>query len=650
MIYMYRKITLLGLVVALIVLIAGSISKLLGTELVFGFIQAQSAHIQVAVGLAAITVLLLLSSWWLRLRQRQCRVAVMTGAFVLSLLMGMQIALGINILKSPGQPLFVMGHLLTGMAVFWSLFWLFLRTKQGLSPLTQTNGPLWFARFSIVLLIVQILLGSWVSINHATFACPDFPTCNGKWLPDADYSGALTSLLTANGNISIEIQVAMHWLHRLIALICFILFNGLMLVATASKFPINVRKAGLWLSFLLFAQVALGLVGFKFAMPAWVVVSHTVFAALLMLPLIAINFYSRYGFKENFAPVPPAKPKPAIDAISPAPTLLSPTPEIELVTAEAEEKYIEPAPESLYLRLKSQLGRTRAGLGGMLSNLQLSQKAINKDLLEEIEDSLLMADVGIDVTSKVINNLSQKLERQQLNDSGALMSGLKQELQDIITPCSKPLIIPKQDNPFVILVVGVNGVGKTTTIGKLAKRLKAQGHSVMLAAGDTFRAAAVEQLQAWGERNNIQVVAQQTGADSASVIFDGIQSAQSKGVDVLIADTAGRLHTKDNLMEELKKVKRIMAKLDPTAPHEVLLVLDAGTGQNALSQAKQFNEAVALTGLALTKLDGTAKGGVIFALAKQCGIPIRFIGVGEGIDDLQDFNAENFIDALFVSD
>ena len=278
------------------------------------------------------------------------------------------------------------------------------------------------------------------------------------------------------------------------------------------------------------------------------------------------------------------------------------------------------------------------------------QKTINADLLEEIETSLLMADVGIDVTTKIINHLTTSLERQQLGDSDALTSALKQELLSILAPCSKPLQIPKQDKPFVILVVGVNGVGKTTTIGKLAKRLKAQGHSVMLAAGDTFRAAAVEQLQTWGQRNDIHVVAQHTGADSASVIYDGIQSAQSKGVDVLIADTAGRLHTKDNLMEELKKVKRIMAKLDETAPHEVLLVLDAGTGQNALSQTKQFNEAVSLTGLVLTKLDGTAKGGVIFALAKQSGIPIRYIGVGEGIDDLQDFNAETFIDALFIKD
>jgi fused signal recognition particle receptor len=227
---------------------------------------------------------------------------------------------------------------------------------------------------------------------------------------------------------------------------------------------------------------------------------------------------------------------------------------------------------------------------------------------------------------------------------------LKEELLAIVQPCSQPLQIPQQDKPFVILVVGVNGAGKTTTIGKLAKRLQAQGHSVMLAAGDTFRAAAVEQLQTWGERNHIHVVAQHTGADSASVIYDGVQSAQAKGIDVLIADTAGRLHTKSNLMDELKKVKRIMGKLDETAPHEVLLVLDAGTGQNALSQAKLFNETVALTGLVLTKLDGTAKGGVIFALAKQSGIPIRFIGIGEGIDDLQDFNAELFVDALFAND
>jgi fused signal recognition particle receptor len=246
--------------------------------------------------------------------------------------------------------------------------------------------------------------------------------------------------------------------------------------------------------------------------------------------------------------------------------------------------------------------------------------------------------------------LNERVTRSELKDSVALEVILKEELLDILRPCSINLTIPKQDKPFVILVVGVNGAGKTTTIGKLANRLKMQGHSVMLAAGDTFRAAAVEQLQTWGERNQIHVVAQHTGADSASVIFDAIQSAQAKGIDVLIADTAGRLQTKSNLMDELKKVKRIMAKLDDTAPHEVLLVLDAGTGQNAISQTKIFNEAVTLTGLTLTKLDGTAKGGVIFALAKQFGIPIRFIGIGESIEDLQDFDAESFVNALFTKE
>jgi fused signal recognition particle receptor len=383
----------------------------------------------------------------------------------------------------------------------------------------------------------------------------------------------------------------------------------------------------------------------------WVVVAHTSFAALLMLPLIAISFYSRYGLVELKPSIKKARPESAVIEAKPEAEVISTkvlAPEVAAI--ELDEPYVEPAPESVYQRLKTQLSRTRTGLGSILANLPLGLKDINEDLLEEIEASLLMADVGVDVTSKVINRLTQSLERKQLADSNALTLALKQELLSILAPCSKPLQIPKQDKPFVILVIGVNGVGKTTTIGKLAKRLSAQGHSVMLAAGDTFRAAAVEQLQVWGQRNNIHVVAQHTGADSASVIYDGIQSAQSKGVDVLIADTAGRLHTKANLMEELKKVKRIMSKLDETAPHEVILVLDSGTGQNALSQAKLFNEAIGLTGLVLTKLDGTAKGGVIFALAKQTGIPIRFIGVGEGIDDLQDFNAETFVDALFVKD
>ncbi|MBM4207528.1 MAG: signal recognition particle-docking protein FtsY [Gammaproteobacteria bacterium] len=650
---MYRKITFVGLLLAFAVMAAGALARLQQTALLFDFITAQSAHFQAAIGLTAIAALLLILSWW----QRHCHLPAMMGALLLSALMASQIALGIGLLKTPGQHLYQLGHLMTGMAVLWSIYWLHLRTAPGLTRLHKTNGPLWFSRFSIGLLLLQIVLGALVGIYQAGAACPDFPACNGQWLPDADYTGVINILRADGGDISIETLVALNWLHRAVALVCFVLFNGLMLVATAVKYPTAIRKAGLWLSFLLFVQVGLGIIGFKFAMPEWINIAHTLFAALLMLPLIAIGFYSRFGQPETDVVVSRPQPKPAIEIPSPIPTPIpapipapTPKPEAKAVVTETTDIYVEPAPESLYLRLKSQLGRTRAGLGGILSTLQIGQKAVNKDLLEELEDGLLMADVGIDVTTKIINNLNQSLERHQLNDAAALRSALQTELLNIITPCNKPLVIPKKDGPFVILVVGVNGVGKTTTIGKLAKRLQAQGHSVMLAAGDTFRAAAVEQLQTWGERNNIQVVAQHTGADSASVIFDGIQSAQAKGIDVLIADTAGRLHTKDNLMEELKKVKRIMGKLDETAPHEVLLVLDAGTGQNALSQAKQFNEAVALTGLALTKLDGTAKGGVIFALAKQCGIPIRFIGVGEGIDDLQDFNAEAFVNALFIND
>ncbi|MGZ8191369.1 MAG: signal recognition particle-docking protein FtsY, partial [Methylococcaceae bacterium] len=432
-----------------------------------------------------------------------------------------------------------------------------------------------------------------------------------------------------------------NWLHRIGALLSFVLLSLLMFSATATNSLKPVKRAGLWLGVLLFVQIGLAIFGVKLSMPLWAAVAHQAVAAFLMLPLIAISFYSRYGGIPVQAPVLEVKlPQEIVEtgAVSVP------------VEALIEEIFVKPEPESLYLRLKSQLQRTRSGLSGILSSLPIGQKEINDDLLEEIEASLIMADVGVDATTEIIRHLTQSVERHQLNDGLALSAALKQELLSILKPCNIPLRIPEQETPFVILVVGVNGAGKTTTIGKLAKRLQAQGHSVMLAAGDTFRAAAVEQLQVWGERNNIQVVAQHTGADSASVIYDGLQSAQAKGIDVLIADTAGRLHTKSNLMDELKKVKRIMGKLDQTAPHEVLLVLDAGTGQNALSQAKLFNETVALTGLVLTKLDGTAKGGIIFALAKHTGIPIRFIGIGEGIDDLQDFDAELFVDALFVKD
>ncbi|MEM9254394.1 MAG: signal recognition particle-docking protein FtsY [Pseudomonadota bacterium] len=300
-----------------------------------------------------------------------------------------------------------------------------------------------------------------------------------------------------------------------------------------------------------------------------------------------------------------------------------------------------------FARLKRGLGRTSDNLVEGVGNLFLGRKEIDAELLEELESLLLMADVGVDATLEIIDSLTRRVKRKELTKPDALEAALKEELLALLQPCELPLEAQGK-RPYVILMVGVNGVGKTTTIGKLARYYMDQGRSVMLAAGDTFRAAAVEQLQVWGERNEVHVVAQHTGADSASVIFDALQAAQTRGTDVLIADTAGRLHNKDNLMEELKKVVRVMRKLDEEAPHEVMLVLDAGTGQNALAQAENFRQWVGVTGISLTKLDGTAKGGVIFAIAKKTGLPIRFIGVGEGLADLRPFQAQQFIDALFA--
>ncbi|KZZ10412.1 signal recognition particle-docking protein FtsY [Oleibacter sp. HI0075] len=302
-------------------------------------------------------------------------------------------------------------------------------------------------------------------------------------------------------------------------------------------------------------------------------------------------------------------------------------------------------------RMAAGLSKTRSNLTDGLSTLLLGKKEIDDDMMEDLETQLIMADVGVEATTEIIDRLTKRVGRKELRDSDALYEALIEELQDMLAVSQKPLVIDSSKKPYVILMVGINGVGKTTTIGKLAKQFQARGKSVMLAAGDTFRAAAVEQLQIWGERNNVPVVAQHTGADSASVLFDAVQAATSRGVDILIADTAGRLHNKDNLMQELEKVVRVMKKIDDTAPHEVMLVLDAGTGQNAINQTKTFLQSVGVTGLTLTKLDGTAKGGIIFALAKQFGLPVRYIGVGEKIEDLRPFNADDFTRALFrISD
>ncbi|WP_075594079.1 signal recognition particle-docking protein FtsY [Pseudoalteromonas sp. PAB 2.2] len=309
----------------------------------------------------------------------------------------------------------------------------------------------------------------------------------------------------------------------------------------------------------------------------------------------------------------------------------------------------KPKKEGFFARLKKGLLKTRVNIGSGFASI-FSGKKIDDELFEELETQLLTADLGVDTTMKLIDNLTDAADRKQLKDGDALYELMKQEMAAMLKTAEQPLTVPENKKPFVILMVGVNGVGKTTTIGKLAKQFQNEGKSVMLAAGDTFRAAAVEQLQVWGERNSIPVIAQHTGADSASVVFDAFQAAKARNVDVLIADTAGRLQNKDNLMQELEKIARVMKKIDPDAPHEVMLTIDAGTGQNAISQVKLFNECVGLTGITLSKLDGTAKGGVIFAVADKFNIPIRYIGVGEGIDDLRTFNSNDFIDALFSQD
>ena len=321
------------------------------------------------------------------------------------------------------------------------------------------------------------------------------------------------------------------------------------------------------------------------------------------------------------------------------------------VSHEVIAKPEETIKQGFYARLKQSLSKTRRQLGGGIGRLLLGQKEIDAALVEDVETQLISADIGVDTVHRILGQVSEGLARKNLADGNMVFEFIKDRLESLLLPLSEPLLPVTEDrSPFVILVVGVNGAGKTTTIGKLARQFQQQGKKVMLAAGDTFRAAAIEQLQTWGERNHIPVIAQQIGADSASVIYDALQSAKARGCDVLIADTAGRLHTQNNLMEELKKIKRVLHKIDPKAPHETMLVLDASIGQNALNQAREFHQAVGLTGITMTKLDGTAKGGILFAIANELAIPFRYLGIGESIDDLRLFDASQFVRAIFNDD
>ena len=622
---MFRIITLLAVLLALISEVLAANLRLLN----LGGLSAYESlffdpHFYATFVLTFVILVMNLLAWL----QGYARLTMMAMSFGLLFLAATQTYLGIVALSMPELPILTVFHALIGVLNLAGVFWVFLRANPKLVFQKKSNS--WLTRLTIPVLLIELGLSIWVGVNQAELACTSFPLCTEAVPTFGDYA----SLFNPQGVFNEGEKLVIAWLHRGVGLICLALLS-IVAVLAALNDDKRIRYAGLSLVVLILAEIALSIVGFTLAMPLWVSISRNAVATLLLLPLISIAFYNRYTIPDSEIITEDVEQKPVVE------TITEPVEEVK------EPDYVEPPAESLYARLKSQLKRTRSGLSGVFANLT-GQKS--EDILEEIESTLLMSDVGMDVTMSITNHLRKNLTKDEITNADTLKTALKQELLSILKPCTAPLHIKKQDKPFVILVVGVNGAGKTTTIGKLAKRLQAQGLSVMLAAGDTFRAAAVEQLQVWGERNNIAVVAQHTGADSASVIFDAVQSAHAKKVDVLIADTAGRLQNKSNLMDELSKVKRIMAKLDDTAPHEVLLVLDAGTGQNALSQAKLFNEAVKLTGITLTKLDGTAKGGVIFALAKHTGIPIRFIGIGEGIDDLQDFDAERFVEALFVKD
>ena len=533
--------------------------------------------------------------------------------------------LGMNLAHWSGVPLVMVGHLVAGFVMAALMNQVLLAMSPRIAPRAPTPILLFLARTSELLVFCVVFLGGWVSATGAGLACPDFPTCRGVPLPEADYSALIQGLFDPEVDprllVAPAASAALHVLHRTLGGVLLLLLSVLSFGVTSNPKVPALSRLGLGLNGLIFISVATAFALVQRHLPVALGVLH------VFLSLVTLVWVGR--IRNGLVGVSALSPAKESADEAPAAAVRSATPVVPT--------------GSVTGRLRSQLGKTRGGLMGFLQG----RGAVDREFMEDLEAQLLMADLGVSATQDIITHLSENLERQELSDRDTLRQRLRAHLRNLILPVSQPLEIPADVRPYVILVVGVNGVGKTTTIGKLAKRLQQRGLSVMLAAGDTFRAAAVEQLEAWGERNDVPVIAQHTGADSASVIYDALEAAKARKVDVLIADTAGRLHNKSNLMEELSKVKRIMARLDASAPHEVLLVLDGGTGQNAVNQARQFHEAVGLTGLVLTKLDGTAKGGVLFALAKQFGIPIRFIGIGEGIDDLRDFDADEFIAALF---
>ncbi len=638
----FRNVIRLALLVAILVIVVGSAQRMsavgLGCPDGLGCVDGGGASVpsvlhalaaqmgavhRILGGLTGILVLLAGLLAFLTPEARSARVPLLLALGIVAA----QGVIGIEMSSWSAIPWVMVAHLLMGFLVV-----LLLQRARLASPSVSRPSKslgLWLnvARLSEAVLLFAVFIGGWVAATGAGLACPDFPTCHGSYLPEADYVAVIKALLIPTTDPRVLLApgalAAIQMLHRAVGGVLLLLLMMLGFGVTSNpKAPI-LSRSGLTLNALVFLLVVSAFVLVERHLPVALGALHVIAGIGLLLVLERI--------RSGLAAQGEVRSQAGTDESSRAAAMPQPV-----------EKTVAPTRG----RLRTQLGKTRGGLMGLLQG----RGAIDSGFMEDLEAQLLMADLGVSATEEIMQHLADNLDRKALSDVSTVRSYLRQHLRDLILPVDQPLVIPEAIRPFVILVVGVNGVGKTTTIGKLAKRIQQQGHSVMLAAGDTFRAAAVEQLQTWGERNGVPVIAQHTGADSASVIYDALEAAKARNVDVLIADTAGRLHNKSNLMEELSKVKRIMAKLDPSAPHEVLLVLDGGTGQNAVNQARQFHEAVGLTGLALTKLDGTAKGGVLFALARQFGIPIRFIGIGEGIDDLRDFDAEEFIAAIFDED
>ncbi len=526
------------------------------------------------------------------------------------------------IFKTEASATAQVAHLLVAMLALLAGTCLFLWSRPASWKAVEEHTALrLFGRTATALLLLQIWLGGWVAVQEAGSVCLDFPTCGGQWLPPFRGEALLFWQKMAQGSSPPPLgeRITLQWLHRAVALLLFLMLLSLAWVAAGCRHLPAASRMGRWLSILTFLQIASGILLLRLELPLPLRIFHALGAGFLLQAVGGLLFYLRWRAEMAEG--------------------RSVQPESEMAAPET------PSEGLLLARLSAGLEKTRSRLSTLLTALP-GHPTVDEQLLEEIETQLLLADVGVETTQWILSELQNRFRKSPPRSREEVVDTLREVLLQILEPCSQPLTLSGAEKPFVILVVGVNGVGKTTTIGKLAWFFKHQGKRVMLAAADTFRAAAIDQLKRWGERVGVPVIAQQPGADAAAVAYDALEAAKARGYDILIIDTAGRLHTKAHLMEELSKVARVLKRVDPKAPHEVLLVLDATIGQNALVQAEEFMKAVPVSGIVLTKLDGTAKGGVIFALARRFRLPIRLIGVGEGVEDLQPFDARLFVEAL----